>query len=147
MLLDWEREMAQIQENNKIPEIIDEFKITTDKIITGVLKPETEIQIKEAGLKIPEIIEEFKLITTDKITTGVHKETEILTKAGLKIMVIVGPKIIITEMAADNLKIQMEEAASVLVVPCEHAKQPVQKFLLVLRVLVNLHVLKDANKF
>ena len=138
--------MAQIQENNKIPEIIDEFKITTDKIITGVPKPETEIQIKEAGLKIPEIIEEFKL-TTDKITTGVHKETEIQTKAGLKIMVIVGPKIIIMEMAADNLKIQMEEAASVLVVPCEHAKRPAQKFLLVLRVLVNLHVLKDANKF
>ena len=125
-------EMVQIQEN-KILEIIDEFKIILDKITTGV--PKEVIQIK-AGLKtiVPLI---------QKIMEAV--ELKVIITADQETIIIVGPKITM-EITAENLKIQMVEI-DVLVVPCELAKLLVQKFLLVLRVLVNLHVLKDVNKF
>merc|ERR1712156_1386753 len=118
-------EMAQIQEN-KILEIIDEFKIILDKITTGV--PKEVIQIK-AGLKtiVPLI---------QKIMEAV--ELKVIITADQETIIIVGPKITM-EITAENLKIQMVEI-DVLVVPCELAKLLVQKFLLVLRVLVNLHV-------
>jgi len=125
-------EMVQIQEN-KILEIIDEFKIILDKITTGV--PKEVIQIK-AGLKtiVPLI---------QKIMEAV--ELKVIITADQETIIIVGPKITM-EITAENLKIQMVEI-DVLVVPCELAKLLVQKFLLVLRVLVNLHVPKGANRF
>ena len=125
-------EMVQIQEN-KILEIIDEFKIILDKITTGV--PKEVIQIK-AGLKtiVPLI---------QKIMEAV--ELKVIITADQETIIIVGPKITM-EITAENLKIQMVEI-DVLVVPCELAKLLVQKFLLVLRVLVNLLVPKGANRF
>ena len=125
-------EMVQIQEN-KILEIIDEFKIILDKITTGV--PKEVIQTK-AGLKtiVPLI---------QKIMEAV--ELKVIITADQETIIIVGPKITM-EITAENLKIQMVEI-DVLVVPCELAKLLVQKFLHVLRVLVNLHVPKGANRF
>merc|ERR1719340_497769 len=120
-------EMVQIQEN-KILEIIDEFKIILDKITTGV--PKEVYQIK-AGLKtiVPLI---------QKIMEAV--ELKVIITADRETIIIVGPKITM-EITAEMVEID------VLVVPCELAKLLVQKFLLVLRVLVNLHVPKGANRF
>merc|ERR1712223_704636 len=119
-------EMVQIQEN-KILEIIDEFKIILDKITTGVPK-EVVIQIK-AGLKtiVPLI---------QKIMEAV--ELKVIITADQETIIIVGPKITM-EITAEMVEID------VLVIPCELAKLLVQKFLLVLRVLVNLHVPKGAK--
>merc|ERR1719340_493024 len=119
--------MVQIQEN-KILEIIDEFKIILDKITTGV--PKEVYQIK-AGLKtiVPLI---------QKIMEAV--ELKVIITADRETIIIVGPKITM-EITAEMVEID------VLVVPCELAKLLVQKFLLVLRVLVNLHVPKGANRF
>ena len=130
-------EMVQVQEsNNKIPEIIDEFKITTDKIIITGVPSKEEIQTK-AGLKIIAAQIQIMGVLVPKLLIITTEET----------IIIVGPKIIIMEITAANLKIQMEIVVGVLVVLCVHAKRLVQKLMLVLRVLVNLHVLKDANKF
>ena len=120
-------EMVQIQEN-KILEIIDEFKIILDKITTGV--PKEVIQIK-AGLKtiVPLI---------QKIMEAV--ELKVMITADQETIIIVGPKITM-EITAEMVEID------VLVVPCELANLLVQKFLLVLRVLVNLLVPKGANRF
>ena len=130
-------EMVQVQEsNNKIPEIIDEFKITTDKIIITGVPSKEEIQTK-AGLKIIAAQIQIMGVLVPKLLIITTEET----------IIIVGPKIIIMEITAANLKIQMEIVVGVLVVLCVHAKRLAPKLMLVLRVLVNLHVLKDANKF
>ena len=130
-------EMVQVQEsNNKIPEIIDEFKITTDKIIITGVPSKEEIQTK-AGLKIIAAQIQIMGVLVPKLLIITTEET----------IIIVGPKIIIMEITAANLKIQMEIVVGVLVVLCVHAKRLAPKLILVLRVLVNLHVLKDANKF
>ena len=128
-------EMVQVQEsNNKIPEIIDEFKITTDKIIITGVPSKEEIQTK-AGLKTIVAQIQIMAVLVPKLLIITAEET----------IIIVGPKITM-EITAENLKIQMVEI-DVLVVPCELAKLLVQKFLLVLRVLVNLLVPKGANRF
>ena len=67
-------------------------------------------------------------------------ELKVMITADQETIIIVGPKITM-EITAEMVEID------VLVVPCELAKLLVQKFLLVLRVLVNLHVPKGANRF